>query len=241
MGGYHGIRGLAAPLRMMMYYKEKTFTNVSYGSDMGEAWFKNKKPELVQKNSCINLPYVIDGETVVTQSNTCMLYCGARLQIDKPRNMTRNHTVLDETMDLRNDIVPNVVYSFGACKTKEEFPAVAAKHFEGSMSTHFTKLEGFCVGPFMCGDEPESGDFHLFEMIEQHKIMGESLGQEQFLDKFPKLAALYAAFKALPTLQKYWESEFYSYPHNNPLGPTFFTGLGEGYVYPPTSEVKVEF
>jgi len=47
--GYHAIRGLGAPLRMMMFYKEKTFTNVAFGSDMKEKWFGEKKPELAQK------------------------------------------------------------------------------------------------------------------------------------------------------------------------------------------------
>jgi len=238
--GYHAIRGLGAPLRMMMYYKEKTFTNVGYGNDMKEKWFGEKKPELLQQNACINLPYIVDGATVVTQSNTCMLYLGGKLGIDKPQYMVKNHTVLDQVMDLRNDLML-VVYPFGKAKTKEEFPEVAASHIDGSATNNFTKLEGFCQGPFMCGDEVQSGDFHLWEMLDQHRMISEAVGKGPLLDKYPKLAAMYEAMKGLPTIQKYLDSEFYqAYFHNNGLF-THFSGLAEGAVYPPTAETKVEF
>ena len=68
------------------------------------------KPELVRtKNSCMNLPYVIDGDVVVTQSNTCAIYLATKLGIDHfgddAAAFARNHTVLDQTMDLRNDLM----------------------------------------------------------------------------------------------------------------------------------------
>eukprot|EP00961_Rhodomonas_salina_P271784 3672001-Rhodomonas_salina.2 len=50
---------------------------VAYGDDMKTAWHEGKKLELIKQNSCINLPYVIDGDFVITQSNTCALYCCA--------------------------------------------------------------------------------------------------------------------------------------------------------------------
>merc|ERR1712205_285958 len=72
--GYHKIRGLGAPLRMICYYKSQPFTNVAYGEDMSDAWHKGKKLELIKQNSCINLPYIIDGDFVTTQSNTRLLH-----------------------------------------------------------------------------------------------------------------------------------------------------------------------
>lgn len=238
--GYHCIRGLGAPLRMMMFYKEKTFTNVGFGNDMNEKWFGEKKPELIKRNACINLPYVIDGEDVVTQSNTCMLYLGHKLGIDKPQYMVKNHTVLDQTMDLRNDLML-IVYPFGPIKDKADFPEGAGRHIDGSANTNFTKLEGYCQGPFMCGDEPQSGDFHVWEMLDQHRMISEAVGKGALLDKFPKLATMYEAMKAIPSFQKYLESEFHqAYFQNNGL-ITHFSGQPEGAVYPPTSESKVEF
>lgn len=45
---------------------------------MKTAWHEGKKLELIKQNSCINLPYVIDGDFVITQSNTCALYLGRK-------------------------------------------------------------------------------------------------------------------------------------------------------------------
>ena len=104
----------------------------------------------------------------MTQSNTCALYLGAKLGIDAFGGdlvkATTNHTVLDQTMDLRNDLM-KVVYPFGSTKTPEEFPEAFKKHFAKSASATLKKLEGFIgAGPFVLGADPRSGDFMLFEM-----------------------------------------------------------------------------
>lgn len=63
----------------MMYYKRQTFTDISYGIDKKQTWFERDKVQLRARNGCINLPYIVDGDTVVTQSNTCALYVSAPL------------------------------------------------------------------------------------------------------------------------------------------------------------------
>jgi glutathione S-transferase len=215
---------------MMFFFINTSFINKAYGADMKETWFGGDKPGLIEKNACMNLPYVINGEEVVTQSNSVLLYLGQKLGIDTPENFVHNHQVLDQTMDLRNDLM-KIVYPFGAVKTKEEFPAAAKSHMEGSATGNFTKLEGFCKGPYMCGDAPQSGDFHVFEMLDQHKIICEALGIEDVTAAFPKLTALHAAMKAHPNLAAYFAHEVYTaYPHNNGL-LTHFTGQGEDFVY----------
>jgi glutathione S-transferase len=237
--GYHLIRGLAAPLRMMCYYKSQPFKNVAYGADMQDAWHGKEKPELIKKNSCINLPYILCGDDVVTQSNTCLLYLGSILGIDIEANAIHNHTVLDQTMDLRNDLM-GVVYPIRGV-TKEGFPEAAKKQLEGSAKTNFTKLEGFCQFPYMCGSAIQSGDFHVFEMIDQHKAIAATLSMPDPVADFPKLTALYAAFKADPKLKKYFESDCYkNYAQNNGLF-THFTGQGGDFEYGPTVREDITF
>jgi len=238
--GYHKIRGLGAPLRMICYYKSQPFSMVAYGEDMQEAWHKGKKLELIKQNSCINLPYIMDGDLITTQSNTCLLYLGRKTGLDEDAFFIHNHLVLDQTMDLRNDLM-KLVYPFGPVKTKGEFPAGAKAHLEGTAQTNFTKLEGICKGPYMCGDKPQSGDFHVFEMLDQHHDIALSIGMASPLEAFPKLKVLHTRMKEDPALAKYFASDAYAkWAQNNALF-THFTGQGDGFVYGPTVTEEVTF
>jgi glutathione S-transferase len=232
--GYWKIRGLCAPLRMMCFYAGEPFTNKAYGEDAKDEWFGKEKNRLKASNALINLPYVIEGPTaadpkvtVVTQSNSCLLWLGQRLGIDKPEHAVHNHQALDQVMDLRNDTM-KIVYGFSkVVPSKDEFPAGLAKHMQGA-ATHLTKLEGHCVGPFMCGAAPQSSDFHVFEMFDQHVLMCEQTGVPFDFAQFPKLSALHRAMKSDPALATYFASDFYcKYAFNNAMY-TFFCGAGYG-------------
>jgi glutathione S-transferase len=222
----------------MCYYKNQTYIQKGYASDLTDAWFGGEKPNLAKSNSCINLPYIIDGDEVITQSNTCLLYLGKKLAIDSEDAFFHNHTVLDQTMDLRNDLM-TIVYPFaGKVKSKDDFPDEAKKHIEKAKG-HFATLEGCCRGTNMCGAEPQSGDFALFEMIDEHVSICKSLGIDNVIAGFPKLAALHAAMLAEPSLAKYFASDAYAkWSQNNPLA-TFYTGFEGEFEYGQTETTTV--
>jgi glutathione S-transferase len=238
--GYWKIRGLAAALRMMCYYKKHSFCDKAYGDDAKAQWFGKEKPALQKKNGLMNLPYVIDGEAVITQSNSCLLYLGRKLGIDLPQHLDHNHQALDQIMDLRNDTM-KIVYPFGAIKTRAEFPEALVKHMDSCAAGHFAKLNAHCVGPFMCGPQPQSADFHCFEMFDQHMTMCKEMGITFDFSKYPALQAQHAAIKAEPTLAAYFASDFYTkYAFNNPMPPTHFVGSGYGSgPFGPTKETLV--
>ena len=81
--GYWAIRGLAAPLRMMCHVAGAEWVSKTYavGGEPGNwdlsAWF-GVKPALVERNALMNLPYVVDGDVVVTQSNACLTHLGRK-------------------------------------------------------------------------------------------------------------------------------------------------------------------
>ena len=77
--GYYNIKGLAAPLRMMCEYAEVEYENKMY-DDFG-TWDNGDKAELKKKNPLINLPYVVDGDKVITQSQTCFIYLAKKLDL----------------------------------------------------------------------------------------------------------------------------------------------------------------
>jgi len=107
---------------------------------------------------------------------------------------------------------------------------------ESCGKTHLTKLEGFCVGPYMCGPEPQSSDFHIFEIIEHHMAMCEEKGIPFDMASYPKLKELHAKIKADPKLASYFRSDSYSYSFNNPMY-THFNGKQFCGTFGPTEEV----
>lgn len=227
---------------MMCYYKSVPYEECSYGIDFQAEWFEKKKPELIKINSCINLPYILDGDKVITQSNTCMLYLGKSLGIDSEGDALQNHTVLDQVMDWRNDLM-KVVYPFTGV-TKEGFAEAANKHLAGSTKTSMTKLEGFCKGTYMCGSAPRSGDFHVFEMLDQHIDIAAKVDAPDIFtvgEGFPKLKALHAAFKDDPKLAAYFQADCYKNWSQNNVVLTHFTGQPEGFVYGTSKAEMVTF
>ena len=231
--GYWKIRGLAAPLRMMFHHTKTDFKMVSYGEDGGEQWFGGDKPKLAAKNSMINLPYLIDGDTVVTQSNSCLLYLGQKLGIDKPEFFARNHQVLDQVMDLRNDTM-KIAYG----PAGNPFKPALEKHMDGA-ANHLKKLEGFCAGPYMCGATMQSGDYHVFEMLDQHVMMCADEGVAfDLAGSYPKLTALHAKVKGEGMLQGYFKGESYAkFAVNN---PNYANYNGKGYKAPFGSTVRAD-
>ena len=82
------------------------------------------------KNALANLPYVIDGETVVTQSNACLLYLGRKLGLmggTKAETAKAEQTLM-QVFDLRNDAG---VFSATVAMTKASDPASATLEWLG--------------------------------------------------------------------------------------------------------------
>mmetsp|Transcript_37869 Transcript_37869/g.86312 ORF Transcript_37869/g.86312 Transcript_37869/m.86312 type:complete len:240 (-) Transcript_37869:51-770(-) len=221
--GYWAIRGLAAPMRMMAAYSGTEIEEMRYAAtkkadDSGwetPAWFGEDKPVLAEKNAMINLPYMIDGDKVVTQSNSCFFFmqkkCGLEPKDDAA--VCDNQQVMMQVFDLRNDAM-KVVYGG---TDKEGFKKGAPEYFKG-VSGHYAKLNGFLRQkgtPFFGGAEPLSGDFFAFEMIDMHSAIAKKIGVADPLDSCAELKAFFAAFKALPKMQGYFESEAYTLTFNS--------------------------
>ena len=72
--GYWQIRGLAERVRMIMEYLSIPYQMVDYNKDNSPSWFKEIKPELMKKNPAITLPYLIDGDKVISESDAVCIY-----------------------------------------------------------------------------------------------------------------------------------------------------------------------
>lgn len=85
-----------------------------------------------------------------------------------------------------------------------------------SVQTNYTKFEGFLgEQAYFATSTPTAGDFHVWEMLDQHEMMASRAGLPSPLAQFPKLSAFYGRFRALPQLKGYFSSEAYAYDCNN--------------------------
>jgi glutathione S-transferase len=173
------------------------------------SWF-DVKPGLKEKNSMMNLPYVVDGPVVISQTNAVLMYLGRKFGLvgSNEQELANVEQVLCQAMDLRNDTV-RMAYMSGE----------VAAHLQSSPA-HFEKLEGFLkqIGtPFFGGSTPSVADFHVFEMIEQHQLMAAFAKVDNFFEPFPGLVNLHQAIKDDPKLASYFASEEYGYPQNNKM------------------------
>eukprot|EP00457_Paulinella_chromatophora_P010844 gb/GEZN01010961.1/.p1 GENE.gb/GEZN01010961.1/~~gb/GEZN01010961.1/.p1 ORF type:complete len:349 (-),score=35.51 gb/GEZN01010961.1/:107-1153(-) len=143
--GYWTIRGLGAPLRMMVMYSGVPLNAVNY--DVKEekpnkwdaaCWFVDAKPALLEKNPLINLPYVeVDDEPPVAQTNACLAYLGRKLDLwgDTPLQIVQCEQLLCQCMDLRNEMVKFAYFSEPVALSSLDRPDSRDGHFLSVMAS----------------------------------------------------------------------------------------------------------
>jgi len=204
---------------MMCAYSEIEYESAEYvvkgepGSYDLSSWF-SKKAGLLEKNPLMNLPYVYDGDNLVTQSNACLYYLGRKFNLNGSNEVEiqRNDQVLCEVMDLRNNAV-KLFYLPHA-----DFDSSKHSYIENTASKHLNKLEAWLQlnkTKFMAADEPRTCDFPVWEMLDQHEKFAHFVGVPSPLESRPHLKAYYEKFSALPTLLSYFSGPQYSLPVNN--------------------------
>eukprot|EP01010_Urceolus_cornutus_P001236 NODE_1761_length_765_cov_280.487430_g1369_i0.p1 GENE.NODE_1761_length_765_cov_280.487430_g1369_i0~~NODE_1761_length_765_cov_280.487430_g1369_i0.p1 ORF type:complete len:227 (-),score=27.38 NODE_1761_length_765_cov_280.487430_g1369_i0:25-705(-) len=218
---YWGIRGLGAPLRMMCEYADAQYTPVNYeitgepGNYDRSSWL-NAKPALVKKHALTNLPYIVDGETFVTQSNACLYYLGRKYNLvgTTPAEMSKVDQCLCQVMDMRNAFV-GLAYA-----AADVFETKVGPYLESGVTTHLAKFENWFKQQgtnFCAGNSPTAPDFHLWEMLDQHLELTKRRQLPSILEPYPLLKAFYDRFAALPQLQKYFAGPLHKIPMNGPM------------------------
>ena len=81
------LRGLAAPLRMAAAYGGLKYESVEYelqakpGGGWDRSEWMEKKPALVEKNALMNLPYIVDGDIVISTAGVMTINPGPRIKV----------------------------------------------------------------------------------------------------------------------------------------------------------------
>jgi len=226
--GYWDIRGLGAPLRMICEYAEAKYNPVMYaltgkpGSWNGDSWFKDAKPGLLAKNSLTNLPYIVDGDKVISQSNACLKYLGRKFDLNGKDEVEvmKGEQCLCQIMDLRNDMM-KVFYAppYGAVGP-ESFDASADDLLTKGAIGHLQKMENWLnlnKTDYCASNSPTVPDFHLWELIDQLELFAKSRKKNSVLEKKPKLQQFYAKMKSLEKLSNYFKGPLYTLPVNNKI------------------------
>eukprot|EP00435_Cladocopium_sp_Y103_P025734 s1142_g6.t1 len=135
--------------------------------------------------------------------------------------------LLCEIYDVRNGMI-DLVYPFkNVTRNKEEFDSNAKAKVDNPPFAKFENLLAFKDNLsggkwFVLEDGPGVADFHIWEMLDQHKMLSERIGGPDIFGEFPKCKAFYENFKALPTMKNYFASEAYKLDVNNKIANPYF-------------------
>ncbi|PVD24751.1 hypothetical protein C0Q70_15236 [Pomacea canaliculata] len=192
---------LAQPIRLLLNYAGEEFEDVQYeqGDAPGysrDAWLKVKHTLGLDFP---NLPYYIDGEYKIIQSNAIIRYIARKHNLLGKTEHDRINVdiTLENAMDFRNGIV-RMAYNPEYVNTL--FMTIPqGKETIGSFEKWLSKNKWFG------GNEVTVADFPMYELLDQHRIMVPGI-----LDEFPKITAFMKAFEELPAIKKYMSSpKFY--------------------------------
>jgi glutathione S-transferase len=199
---YWSIRGLGAPIRMMLCAAKQDFTcrlyDVQEKSDGGwTSHYRDKyKPELLEQYTpFMNLPYIVDDleHVVLAQTNSCLQYFGEQLGM---MGKTRAEyflcvQLLSEVYDIRNVMVQ---FAYGGR------PEDAATTVHEALR-YFKKFDAYLQAKenkaFIIGDTFSAVDFPLFEMIDQFTNLCQCYELDEFLNNLPNVRKFYKDFSLL--------------------------------------------
>ncbi|XP_047218706.1 glutathione S-transferase Mu 3-like [Girardinichthys multiradiatus] len=203
---YWDIRGLAQPIRLLLEYTGTNYKDKFYVC--GEApdydkscWFGEKEKLGID---FANLPYLVDGDRKITQSNAIMRY------------IARKHNMCGETEDekIRLDVMENQAMDF-----RNGFVMLCYLDMENKKPGYLKSLPGVLkqfsdfLGDrkWFAGDKITFVDFIMYELLDQHRMFLPTC-----LDDYKNLRDLMDRFEALEKIAAYMKSDrFMKTPVNN--------------------------
>eukprot|EP01121_Diplochlamys_sp_Union-15-3_P012913 TRINITY_DN3937_c0_g1_i1.p1 TRINITY_DN3937_c0_g1~~TRINITY_DN3937_c0_g1_i1.p1 ORF type:complete len:227 (-),score=33.79 TRINITY_DN3937_c0_g1_i1:59-739(-) len=197
---YWDIRGLANPVRFILEYTKTPYVDKQYvakGSpgnwDVSD-WLNDKEKLGLDFP---NLPYLIDGDLKVTQSNTILRYLGNKNGLSGKDNKEKAIVDMlgDVAMDFRNEII-KLVYN-------RDFKDLVGNFEHKTVPNYFSRLSTFLGDKkWFIGDNLTWPDFVLFELFDQTRLM-----VPHAFDSFPRLANFVKRFESIPEISEYLKSD----------------------------------
>ena len=207
--GYWDIRGLAQPIKLLLAYTGTEYQDKRFPCGPGpefdrSQWFDNKFSFGLDFP---NLPYYIDGDVKLSQSNAILRYIARKHDMlgktDKEKAMV--DMMAEETMDLRNAWI-------GLCYNPD-FENLK----EGYLNNLGPKMQQFskflASKPWFAGQSMTFVDFVMYELIDIHQQLVPNCVQN-----YPNLERFQERFERLPKIAMFMKSpQFMKAPLNNKM------------------------
>lgn len=210
--GYWEIRGLAHPARLLLGYTDTEFEDVLY--PCGDApdydvssWFSVKESIGLDFP---NLPYLIDGDIKITQSNAIMRYIGRKNKMDgeTEEEKVRVDMMENQAMDFRNKFV-DLCYR----NAKQNYEEACSK-YDKSVASTLNRFEKFLGdNKYFAGNKLTYVDFIMYELLTHHLIY-----KSNILEPYPKLTDFRKRFEEIPKIAAFMKSDkCFKGPINNKM------------------------
>jgi glutathione S-transferase len=196
-----------------------------------------------------NLPYLIDGDVKMTESNAILRYIGAKaaakgvpIMGTTPSEVAANEFMIDKAMEFRNKVCTHGYSTFAPSfglgelggtpkdcwdKASANYKDGKPVQFPGQVTEAKTLADSnayyerfLSPGPYFAGAHVTVCDFHMYELLDQQRLI---FGADIY-DGYPKVQAFLAKFGALPKVKAVYD-KIGNLPMNNEMSYTT-QGLG---------------
>lgn len=199
--GYWPIRGLAERIRLVLEYTGLQYEQVFYYEHDEDKWFKEDKPKHLEKNPAANLPYLIDGEKIISESTAIIVHvCHKANRQDLLGRNAEEQVALATVFGVYKDFIPSLsklAYTPDPNTSWEDSLEAFAKGAEGYLKK-FSGLLG--EKEYLCGGITWI-DFVLADTLQVLNLMNPKI-----LANHANLVKLQERIWSLPELQAYFGS-----------------------------------
>ena len=210
--GYWDMRGLGEPIVTLLEYLEISYKKDAY-TDRG-LWKQNKS---TMNSFFPNLPHLIDGEKVVTETGAIYAYLCLKAGKKEMLGKEEDRVEFIQVMSVLSDINTFFTRSAYGSSSGEDLRKTIENYLDSfGGKFKFDGLEKTLNQKEWLFGYLTYADFHLAELLDRFATMDKEIGTK-IVTKYPNLQAFIKRFYEIPQIKSYRESDrFRARPHNNP-------------------------
>ncbi|XP_018422492.1 PREDICTED: glutathione S-transferase Mu 1-like isoform X1 [Nanorana parkeri] len=195
--GYWDIRGLAHSIRLLLEYTGTPYEEKRYVTGDAPDYDKSQWLDVKEKLGLDfpNLPYLLDGDVKLTQSNTILRYIASKHGLcGKSESEINNVSLIEnQAMDFRMGL--------GTIAYNPQFETLKGPYLE-KLPVALGRFSRFLGDRhWFAGDKITFADFLMYDVLDQHKFLDPNC-----LQNFPNLQDFLMRFETLPAIAAYMKS-----------------------------------